>query len=57
MYHGQQENELFGLGAVMDDELTPEQKFAAEDAETMVPRALMQGRSPEEIAAELARLD
>jgi hypothetical protein len=41
----------------MDDELTPEQKFAAEDPETMVPRALMQGRSPEDIAAELVRLD
>jgi hypothetical protein len=40
-----------------DDELTPEQKFAAEDPEAMVPRALMQGRDPEEIAAELVRLD
>lgn len=41
----------------MEDELTPEQKFAAEDPETMVPRELMQGRSPEDIVAELVRLD
>src|SRR5436190_18311524 len=41
----------------MDRELTPEEKFAAEDPETMVPRALMQGRSHEDIIAELARLD
>jgi hypothetical protein len=41
----------------MDDELTPEQKFAAEDAETMVPRALLRGDSPEEIVATLVRLD
>jgi hypothetical protein len=41
----------------MDDELTPEQKFAAEDPETMVPRALTEGRSPEDIVAELRRLD
>jgi hypothetical protein len=41
----------------MDDELTPEQRFAAEDAEAMVPRALLQGRSPEDIVAELLRLD
>jgi hypothetical protein len=41
----------------MDDELTPEQKFAAEDPDTMVPRALMQGRDPEDIAADLVRLD
>ena len=41
----------------MDDELTPEQKFAAEDPETMVPRALMRGRHPEEIVADLLRLD
>jgi hypothetical protein len=41
----------------MHDELTPEQKFAAEDAETMVPRALTQGRSPEDIVAELVRFD
>lgn len=40
-----------------DDELTPEQKFAAEDPETMVPRALMEGRSREEIIADLDRLD
>jgi len=41
----------------MDDELTPEQKFAAEDAETMVPRALLIGRTPEEIVGDLVRLD
>jgi hypothetical protein len=41
----------------MDDELTPEQKFAAEDPETMVPKALAQGRSHEDIVAELMRLD
>jgi sterol desaturase/sphingolipid hydroxylase (fatty acid hydroxylase superfamily) len=41
----------------MDDELTPEQKFAAEDAETMVPRALLIGRKPEEIVTDLVRLD
>jgi hypothetical protein len=41
----------------MDDELTPEQRFAAEDGEVMVPRALMQGRSPEDIIAEWRRLD
>ena len=41
----------------MDDELTPEEKFAAEDAETMVPRALMAGRSRDDVIAELLRLD
>lgn len=41
----------------MDDELTPEQKFAAEDAETMVPRALSLGRTPDDIVADLVRLD
>lgn len=41
----------------MDDELTPEQKFAAEDPELMVPRALMEGQSTEDIVAELVRLD
>jgi hypothetical protein len=41
----------------MDDELTPEQKFAAEDPETLVPRRLMQGARPEEVVAELVRLD
>ena len=39
------------------DELTPEQKFAADDPEKMVPRQLMKGRRPEEIIAELIRLD
>jgi hypothetical protein len=42
---------------MMGDELTPEQKFAGEDAETMVPRALMLGRSPEEVVADLVALD
>ncbi|HEX4611248.1 MAG TPA: hypothetical protein VH092_23855 [Urbifossiella sp.] len=41
----------------MDDELTPEQQFAAEDPGTMGPRALMQGRHPDEIVAEMVRLD
>jgi hypothetical protein len=41
----------------MNDELTPEQKFAAEDPGTMVPRALRQGHSPEKIVADLVRLD
>jgi hypothetical protein len=41
----------------LDEELTPEQKFAAEDAETMVPRALMQGRNPDDIVRDLMRLD
>lgn len=45
------------FGVAMDDELTPEQKFAAEDAETMVPRALMEGRAPDDIIADLVRLD
>ncbi len=39
-----------------DDELTPEQKFAAESPETMVPRALLAGRDPEDIIPELIRL-
>ncbi|HET6248834.1 MAG TPA: hypothetical protein VFE47_14145 [Tepidisphaeraceae bacterium] len=38
------------------EELTPEQKFAAEDAATMVPRALMKGKEPEAIVADLVRL-
>lgn len=41
----------------MEDELTPEQKFAAEDSETMVPRALSEGRDPDDIVRELVRLD
>jgi uncharacterized membrane protein len=41
----------------MDDDLTPEQKFKAEHAEWMVPRALQRGKSREEIIAELIRLD
>jgi hypothetical protein len=41
----------------MEDELTPQQKFNAESAETMVPRALLEGRSHESIIADLVRLD
>ncbi|MSQ96987.1 MAG: hypothetical protein EXR98_20870 [Gemmataceae bacterium] len=41
----------------MDDELTPEQRFAAEDAETLVPRALLLGRKPEDVVADLVKLD
>lgn len=41
----------------MDEELTPEQKFAAESPEATVPRDLLLGRSPEEIIADLVRLD
>jgi hypothetical protein len=41
----------------MDTELTPEQRFNAENAERMVPRALQEGRSRESIMAELLRLD
>jgi uncharacterized membrane protein len=40
-----------------DDELTPEQRFAAEDAETMVPRALLLGKSPDDVVADLVKLD
>jgi hypothetical protein len=41
----------------MNDELTPEQKFAAEDVETLVPRALLLGKKPEEVVADLVQLD
>ena len=41
----------------MDDELTPEQRFAAEDAETLVPRALLLGRRPDDVVADLVKLD
>jgi hypothetical protein len=41
----------------METELTPEQKFNAESPETMVPRALLQGRSHAAIIADLVRLD
>ncbi|SRR6266487_4328447 len=41
----------------MHDELTPEQKFNAESPETMVPRALLDGRAPEAIIADLVELD
>ncbi|MEK7782026.1 MAG: hypothetical protein AAB370_11055 [Verrucomicrobiota bacterium] len=38
-------------------ELTPQQKSQAESAETMVPKALLQGRSAEAIIEDLVRLD
>jgi hypothetical protein len=41
----------------MDDELTPEQQFAAEDAETLVPRALLLGKKPDDVVADLVKLD
>lgn len=41
----------------MDTELTPKQKFNAEDPECMVPRALLEGRSRDAIIADLIRLD
>ena len=41
----------------MDDDLTPEQRFAAEDAETLVPRALLLGKTPDEIVEDLIKLD
>lgn len=41
----------------MENELTPEQKFNAESPETMVPRALLQGRNHEAVIADLMRLD
>ena len=41
----------------MDDELTPEQRFAVEDAETLVPRALLAGKEPQDIVADLIKLD
>ena len=41
----------------MDDELTPEQRFAAESAEYMVPRALMAGRDPADVVEDLVHLD
>ena len=41
----------------MDDELTPEQKFNLESAETMVPRALLAGRAVKDVIDDLVRLD
>jgi hypothetical protein len=38
-------------------ELTPQEKFEAEDPETMVPRALMAGRTVEAIVEDLEQLD
>ena len=40
----------------METELTPEQKFKAEDPERMVSRALREGRTREAIIADLLRL-
>ena len=41
----------------MEEELTPEQKFAQEDAETVIPRELASGKTRDEIVSELLRLD
>jgi hypothetical protein len=41
----------------MNEELTPEQKFAQDDPETLVPRELARGRTRDEIVADLVRLD
>jgi hypothetical protein len=38
-------------------ELTPQEKFDAENPESMVPRALMAGRTVDAIVADLAQLD
>lgn len=38
-------------------ELTPQEKFDAENPETMVPRALMAGRAVDAIVADLEQLD
>lgn len=40
-----------------EDELTPEQMFAAEDPSVTVPRDLARGRSKERIVADMVRLD
>jgi uncharacterized membrane protein len=42
---------------MFEKELTPEQKFAAEDAETIAQRGLKRGRAKEDIVSELCRLD
>jgi hypothetical protein len=42
---------------MMEDELTPEEKFAAQNAEIMVPRALLEGRKVDDVVADLIRLD
>jgi hypothetical protein len=41
----------------MARELMPEEKFNAESAQTMVPKALLQGRSKDSIIGELIALD
>ncbi len=41
----------------MDDELTPEEKFAAEDPDTMIARDLVQGLAVDAIITKLVRLD
>lgn len=42
---------------MLEDEPTPEQRFAAEAPEKWVPRDLARGRSREDIVADLLRLD
>src|SRR5262245_38563396 len=44
-------------GEVMDDELTPEQKFAADDGAVIVARGLLVGRDREHLVADLCALD
>lgn len=39
-----------------EEELTPEQQFAAEDPESMVPKGLLRGRSEDDIVEDLLRL-
>lgn len=41
----------------MEADLTPEQKFNAEAPGTMVPRALLQGKSRKDVVKELTQLD
>jgi hypothetical protein len=41
----------------MNEELTPEQKFAQDDPETMVPRELAKGRTRDAIVSDLIQLD
>jgi hypothetical protein len=41
----------------MNEELTPEQKFAEDDPETLVPRELARGRTRDAIVSDLVRLE
>jgi hypothetical protein len=50
-------NPQFYDDSMSDDELTPEQRFAAPDPEEWVPRALAHGRSHTEILDRLLKLD